>query len=149
LVCENFIPDKNNKLPLPQGKIQGGHGIGVVGDLPSLECFIVRNTWGKSWSQNGYALMPYKWFTSRCDTCWYVFEAWTATSLIIPKSANRIEITPGFKSMVVDGLSVALDQPAVIDPTTNRTVLPVRSLATNMGYIVQFVGNKIVLTKLN
>ena len=149
LVCENFAPDKNNRLPLPKGHVLGGHAVGIVGDLPDQGAFILRNSWGSSWGENGYALLPYEWVTSRYDLGWYVFEAWTATDIVVPKPASRIEIIPESGFMFVDGQAIVLDQPAVINPVTNRTVLPVRVVAGNMGYLVQAVGGKVILTKPN
>jgi hypothetical protein len=149
LVYENFEPDKSGRLPLPEGHSLGGHAVGIVGDLPDEEALILRNSWGEGWGQNGYALLPYQWITSRDDSGWYVFEAWTATDIVVPKPASRLEITPGAKTMFVDDQQVALDQPAVVVAETKRMLLPVRAVAGNMGYIVNWDGTKAVLTKPN
>jgi hypothetical protein len=113
LVCENFEPDKNNILPFPKGQVRGGHAVGIVGDLPEKECFILRNSWGAGWGENGYAYLPYDWITKRMDMSWAVFEAWTATDVILPKQASRIVINPGAKFLKVDGIRVSLNKPII------------------------------------
>jgi hypothetical protein len=52
--------------------------------------------------------------------------------------------------MDVDGKTVALDQPAVIDSKSERTLLPIRAVSENMGYHVQWDGEKqnVTLTDL-
>lgn len=90
LVCENFKPNINGVLPLPAGRILGGHAVGIAGDLPDKNCFILRNSWGKSWGRNGYAYLPYEWVTGKkfC-TGWYTFEAWTATDLPVNGTGGK------------------------------------------------------------
>jgi hypothetical protein len=147
LVCNNFIPDADGRLPLPGGFVRGGHMVGIAGDMPSEGAFILRNTWGDDWGQDGYALFPYEWLFHKNDLYgWIVFEAWTQTDIVVPKAANRIEITPDALSMLVDGVEVALDQPAFIS-VQNRMLLPLRAVAGNLGYVVTWVGGKAVLTK--
>ena len=54
-----------------RGKCMGGHAATLVGF--DKKHFIVRNSWGKSWGNHGYAKMSYNDFEK------YVLEAWTAT----------------------------------------------------------------------
>jgi C1A family cysteine protease len=83
-VYSNFEPDKQGVLPMPAGILLGGHAVGIVGDLPDKQYLILRNSWGTSWGQNGYAYMPYAWLTSQSVfTGWHVMEAWTATDLTV------------------------------------------------------------------
>lgn len=117
----------------------GGHGVGIVGYDPVRKALILRNSWGKNWGLNGYAYLPVEWLTKKPDFGWYVFEAWTATGITVPKAANRIEITPGSNNMIVDGQSVYLDQPAELT-NAGRLMLPVRAVAGNLGYLVNWDG---------
>jgi hypothetical protein len=162
LVAENFKPDENGLLPLPEGLIRGGHQIAVVGDLPDRQALIVRNSWGTAWGLNGYAYLPYIWLTHEIDITgkgnmqWVIFEAWTSldisgshppnpTPLPNPR-AKQIIITPGASTMLVDDVSVALDQPAVMNNMTNRMLIPVRAMGSAAGYKVDWDGQKAVLT---
>ncbi|MEN6351673.1 MAG: C1 family peptidase [Syntrophomonas sp.] len=146
LVCENFEPDANNKLPLPKGEVRGGHAVGIVGDLPEQESLILRNSWGSGWGDNGYALLPYEWITSHYAGEWSIFEAWTATDIAVSKRAGKIEIKPGLYYIVVDGVKVGIDQPALTS-RASRILIPVRAAAESMGYKVDWDGRKAVLTR--
>ena len=149
LVCENFQPGADGKLPLPQGRVLGGHAVGIAGDLPDQGCLIMRNSWGSGFGLDGYALLPYEWLTHRADAYgWYVFEAWTAVDWVVPQPAQKITVTPWARNMQVDSQWVTLDQPAIII-NSNRMMLPVRTMAGNMGYLVSWDGSKAVLTRPN
>lgn len=50
------------------GNYRGGHAVVIVGY--NKDGFILKNSWGNSWSNNGYILFPYSDFK-------YVREAWT------------------------------------------------------------------------
>jgi hypothetical protein len=147
LVCSNFIPDENGVVPLPDGYIQGGHQYVFCGHLPEKKLFIMRNTWGKDWGIDGYAYMHEDRLFRASDMGYYTMEIWSQTDLIMPKRAKEIRIRPGFYSMLVDGVEIALDQPAFIT-NANRTVLPVRAIASNAGYLVSWDNDKseVILT---
>lgn len=149
LVCESFQPDFfTGRLPLPEGRILGGHLVGIVGDLPDIGAFILHNSWGAGWGMDGYALLPYEWLAARYDGGWYVFEAWTATDIVVPRAAKEIIIEPGPYSMLVDGQEIALDEPAILSDR-GRLKLPLRAVAGNMGYLVEWDGRKAILRRPN
>ncbi|MDD3364930.1 MAG: C1 family peptidase, partial [Syntrophomonas sp.] len=147
LVYDNFEPDENYFLPLPEGSVRGGHAVGIVGDLPSRGCLILRNSWGSNWGDQGYAYLPYEWINKMSNMGWCVLEAWTASDIKPPKQAAHIEITPGMKFMKVDGKRVALNQPVILSKVSNP-LLPVKAIAEKMGYKVDWDHHKIVITKL-
>ncbi len=55
---EDFVGDT---LPEPAGEVIGGHAVLLVGYDLSLRCFRVRNSWGTSWRDGGYAWLPWAW----------------------------------------------------------------------------------------
>ncbi len=112
LVCENFQPDDDYELPLPAGLLRGGHAVGIVGDLPERECLILRNSWGSSWGEDGYAYLPYSWLNHKICGSWSVSEAWTATDMTLLPQARRIVVTPGLKTIKVDGKRAAMNNTA-------------------------------------
>jgi Cysteine protease len=148
MVSANFIPDEQGMLPLPQGLPQGGHAVGIVGDLPEQEALILRNSWGAAWGQDGYAYLPYGWLEAKNAGGWQVFEAWTAVDMAVARPASRIEISAGAASMLVDGVEEFLEHPA-FENEKRLLIAPVRSLASAMGYQVRWYGKKLVLIKPN
>ncbi|PKM77844.1 MAG: hypothetical protein CVU90_05185 [Firmicutes bacterium HGW-Firmicutes-15] len=148
LVYDNFEPDENNFLPLPEGSVRGGHAVGIVGDLPNRGCLILRNSWGADWGDKGYAYLPYEWISRMSNMRWCVLEAWTATDITLPKLAAHIEITPGMKFMKVDGKRVALNQPVILSKVANP-LLPMKAIAEKMGYKVDGDAHKIIISRLN
>jgi C1A family cysteine protease len=53
----------SGKLPLPgpAEKSEGGHSVLCVGYNNAKGTFIIRNSWGADWGQNGYFEMPYEY----------------------------------------------------------------------------------------
>ncbi|MGB9661355.1 MAG: stalk domain-containing protein [Moorellaceae bacterium] len=158
LVVDNFM-DINGPdyiIPEPKGYLLGGHMVCLCDYDDDKQAFLLRNTWGKEWGNEGYAWLPYHWLTLTFDPIGdgqhyvpYFMEAWTATDITVPRAASRIEIIPGADTMLVDGQAVRLDQPAFVTQDTNRLMLPLRAVAGNMGYLVQWDGQKAILTKPN
>ena len=52
----------------------GGHAVCAVGYDDAKQMFIVRNSWGDTWGQKGYFMMPYAYMTDAnlCDDFWTI-----------------------------------------------------------------------------
>lgn len=48
----------------------GGHCVTLVGYDDEKSSFILRNSWGTSWANDGYILFPYDDFVKYCFECW-------------------------------------------------------------------------------
>ena len=62
---ENENVASTGMVPMPKDdeRIIGGHCMTIVGYLDSIQCFIVRNSWGDSWGKDGYCFIPYAYLT--------------------------------------------------------------------------------------
>jgi C1A family cysteine protease len=60
----------------------GGHAVMAVGYDDSQQRFIVRNSWGPGWGQQGYCLMPYAYLTDTnlADDFWTIRMVETPTT---------------------------------------------------------------------
>ena len=50
-------------MPAASEQVLGGHAVVAVGYDDSQQRFIVRNSWGTTWGQQGYFTMPYAYLT--------------------------------------------------------------------------------------
>ncbi len=57
---------KTGIMPMPAAheKKLGGHAVMAVGYDTATRMMIVRNSWGTSWGQAGYFMMPFEFITS-------------------------------------------------------------------------------------
>jgi len=156
IVCENFFDVKapDYTIPIPQGRILGAHAVALVGFDDSKHVFILRNSWGTRWGQDGYAYLPYEFVLSSYDPTgggdvgWYFFEAWTSTDVVIPKQAKEIVLRPDNILASVDGREILMDEPARISGK-GRMLVPVRFVGGNMGYLVNWENGAARLVKPN
>lgn len=59
-------------LPPPEGDSIGGHAVCLVGYDVARAAFRVRNSWGTSWRDGGYAWLPFEWI--RLGVCGEAFS---------------------------------------------------------------------------
>lgn len=64
LLFNSFDSGRKGKIPMPTPREagreeHGGHAMLCVGYSDHDRVFIVRNSWGESWGDNGYCYMPY------------------------------------------------------------------------------------------
>lgn len=138
LVCANFLNPPGNVIPLPGGRMLGGHAVCLTGYDDERDAFELRNSWGTNWADGGYAWLPYDFVNHRTDMGWSFFEAWTSVDMLVYKPASEIVLQVGNRVAIVDGVNIMLDQPPVIAEKTGRTFVPIRFVGANMGYIVHF-----------
>jgi C1A family cysteine protease len=55
-------------MPAASEQVLGGHAVVAVGYDDSQQRFIVRNSWGTTWGQQGYFTMPYAYLTQSHPT---------------------------------------------------------------------------------
>jgi C1A family cysteine protease len=90
-VYENFDKHdfkKNATMPKPQGKAIGGHAVTCVGYDETKQVFIIRNSWGSKWGNNGYFYMPYE-IIAEHTLCW---DFWTITNVLKNDGTNTNNI---------------------------------------------------------
>ncbi len=72
------ISKTNNVLALPNESddMEGGHAVLAVGYDNTMNSFIVMNSWGKDWGDNGYFYLPYEYLTNTnlSDDFWAIFD---------------------------------------------------------------------------
>lgn len=61
-------------MPQPSERVLGGHAVLAVGYNDAEKRFLIRNSWGTAWGQNGYFTMPYEYLSDRnlSDDLWTV-----------------------------------------------------------------------------
>ncbi|CAF0820582.1 unnamed protein product [Adineta steineri] len=63
----------------------GSHALLAVGYSDHSQSFIVRNSWGARWGEQGYCYIPYEYMTNR-ELC---FDAWTIRKLNNPDKFSK------------------------------------------------------------
>jgi len=141
LVCSNFLDIKppDYFIPLPSGRILGGHAVALVGYSDARQAFLLRNSWGEGWGDKGYGWLPYSWVTAQNVDLggWYFFEAWTSVDVVVPQAAKHIKLKIGSNIAVVDGQQILLDQEPIVTEK-GRAMIPLRFSSGNQGYLVDY-----------
>jgi len=72
-VCyQNVFTGSNGLIPLPRGRVVGGHAVLFVGYDDERQVFKFKNSWGSSWGDKGYGYLPYQYVLSG-----NLFDLWT------------------------------------------------------------------------
>ena len=61
-------------MPKKSEKVLGGHAVAAVGF--NENSFIIRNSWGEQWGENGYFYMPNEFITNNnlANDFWVVYQ---------------------------------------------------------------------------
>jgi C1A family cysteine protease len=59
-------------LPNKEERMIGGHAVCAVGYTMKERRFIVRNSWGSEWGQNGYFTLPFEYVEQLADDFWTI-----------------------------------------------------------------------------
>ena len=70
---------RSGEMPMPfRGEeIMGGHAVVAVGYDDEKQAFLIRNSWGTDWGQQGHFWMPYDYFKTSYVGSFYYGECWT------------------------------------------------------------------------
>jgi C1A family cysteine protease len=79
-------------LPAPGEKAIGGHAVMAVGYDDKSQRFIIRNSWGTDWGQQGYFTMPYAYLTNTnlADDFWTIRLIMANAALKKPAKKKQI-----------------------------------------------------------
>jgi hypothetical protein len=141
-VYESFLTDevtKSGVTPMPRvgEERRGGHAALLVGYDDSTQTFVVRNSWGANWGQQGYCLVPYA----------YVLDPERAFDFYTIRTVRRVPPAPvseddaltrykryfadlGFEDRTPPDVDVVDETPGstfgYYDPSQNRVVVLAR-----------------------
>jgi C1A family cysteine protease len=71
---ENMFQSKNGIIPLPKGKIVGGHAILIVGYDDNSKILKFKNSWGSDWGHNGYGYLYYDYIIGNALEAWVIYD---------------------------------------------------------------------------
>jgi C1A family cysteine protease len=74
LLTSGFFRPDDGRIPVPRvdDPLWGGHAVLVAGYRDQDASLVVRNSWGSSWGDDGYALLPYEYFRQLGRDAWIV-----------------------------------------------------------------------------
>ena len=91
-VFQNFYRAASNGglVPMPSGRVVGGHDVLIVGYDDNKELFKFRNSYSTSWGDKGYGYIPYRYALDAR----YTNDFWTIVGTGLPKPTPPVPPTP-------------------------------------------------------
>lgn len=90
-------------MPIPKKteQVLGGHAVTIIGWSDSKKAFLIQNSWGTGWGQNGKFWMPYSFLlnSNECDDFWCIET--------IQIKGEPVDPNPPTPPIQIDWLSVA------------------------------------------
>jgi len=113
--------DEAGYIPMPSAEetsrsSHGAHAMICVGYDDGAEVFIVRNSWGEEWGDNGYCYIPYAYMTDT-ELCWDCWAIQSVSDLNYEAEELETEIVDeeeGYEDEAVDE-EVYEDEEEVVD----------------------------------
>lgn len=98
-VYADFISYGGGVYKHTSGEMLGGHAVSIVGYDDTLQAFIIRNSWGESWGERGFAHIAYSDTSGIGDSTWK-FEipaAGGVVSVLSPRDYDYVGEKVDFK----------------------------------------------------
>lgn len=133
-VYESFLNTGNNGIVSPpSGTNYGGHMMIIVGwrIIANTLYFIILNSWGKKWGDNGLCYMNFNEY--KFSECWGVVDQKPEQEI---NKATEILLTIGNNKIIVDNKVIEMDTAPFYKD--GRTFVPVRFVAEALGYKVKW-----------
>ncbi len=117
LLFEDFYYYEGGIYSYVEGDVQGGHAVLLVGYDDREEYFILKNSWGAEWGEDGYFRIAYSETTSKVK---FAREVYGLLGLTAPENRVYPEITANGKrnlaASVEDTISIAVSLNPVNQP---------------------------------
>lgn len=140
LVTDSFMfYDGNGVIPVPQGRIYGGHAIVICGYDDERKALRGLNSWGEGWGDNGFFWLSYDFMNWKSDIGMLAWMEGWAVDMDMPVQKTEIRMWVGDRTALVNGTEVELDVPPRI--VSGRTLVPIRFVAEAMGYQVDWFAD--------
>lgn len=128
---------KTGMVPMPNlftDECLGGHAVLVCGYDENKQVWIVRNSWGTNWGDNGYFFLPYFYllYPTLCSDLWYISRVQKSVSKFttnkefvnsLPKNPileHPVTVVPLFKENKTKSKQIIIPEPQ--EETTITTV---------------------------
>lgn len=113
IVFEDFYAYRSGIYSYTYGKKEGGHAVLLVGYDDRRQCFIVKNSWGPDWGENGYFRVAYDQTENQVQFA--TSGALGYMGAAVPENRMVPKITANGK----EALTISQDQPIEIQVSLN------------------------------
>jgi len=140
---ESLEVAKTGMVPMPNlftDECLGGHAVLVCGYDENKQIWIVRNSWGTNWGDNGYFYLPYFYllYPTLCSDLWYISRVQKSVSKFainnefvdsIPKNPipeHPVTIVPLFQENKSEPVPILVPEPESKEETTTITTTTIK-----------------------
>jgi C1A family cysteine protease len=97
---------KTGMVPMPNlftDECLGGHAVLVCGYDENKQVWIVRNSWGTNWGDNGYFYLPYLYllYPTLCSDLWYISRVQKNVSKYTTNNETSIAFEPTKSELLI------------------------------------------------
>lgn len=130
IVFEDFRAYKSGVYSYASGEKDGGHAVLLVGYDDRLQCFIVKNSWGPDWGENGYFRIAY---SQTSNVVKFANFAVAYMGAAVPENRMAPRISVNGKETLITNEGIPLELQLSLNPV-NQTA------AANVDWWVWFTG---------